>query len=111
MIQPVAPRTTDELSAPERRLLSACQQVRFGSLFGVVICDGQPVFDPAPRMRRNLRLNEKSIFPQPKPTSFALKDKHRLLIQVIRDMDSGTIDKIEVRDGLPEVICIESEVA
>ena len=111
MIQSASLATTEDLSPPERKLLSACQQVRFGSLFGLVISDGQPVFDPPPRMRRSLRLNEKSIFPQPKPTSFALKDKHRLLIQVIREMESGTIDKIEVRDGLPEVICIESEVA
>ena len=100
----------DDLSSCEQKLLRACQRICFGTLYGLGVSGGQPVFDPAPRMRRKLRLTEKSIHSQPKRGSFALKDKHRLLIELIRKMDCGVIEKIEVRDGLPELISIDSEV-
>ena len=110
-LEQAPPRSTEELCESERRLFAVCQQIRFGSLFGLLVSDGKPSFNPPPKMRRSLRLNEKSVTPKPNPSGFALKDKHRLLLHVIREMRHGTIARIDVRNGLPEEVCIESEVA
>lgn len=105
----VVPQLTIELTPAERKLLGYCQQTRFGSIFGLRIVGGQPTFDPAPRIRRSLRLSEKYVTSEPNTDSFALRDKHRLLFQVFRDMVHGTIAEIQVRNGLPESVSIEEE--
>ena len=109
-LERVTPTSTEELCESERRLLTVCQEIRFGSLIGLPICDGKPLFDPPPKMRYSMRLNENSISSKPKPTCFALKDKHRLLLHVIREMKHGVIARIDIRNGLPEEVCIESDV-
>ena len=109
-LEQATPRSTHELCESELRLLSVCQQIRFGSLFGLLVTDGKPSFNPPPKMRRSLKLNEKSLIPKPNSSGFALKDKHRLLLHVIREMRYGTIARIDVRNGLPEEVSIESEI-
>ncbi|MEM7557931.1 MAG: hypothetical protein AAF394_02285 [Planctomycetota bacterium] len=102
--------TTEDLTALEQKLVMACQQTRYGSICDLVIEQGQPAFDPAPRIRRSVRLNQKSILPEDRPTSFVLKEKHRLLFQLIREIESGKIERIDIRDGLPETVFVETSL-
>ena len=47
--------TKRSLTAPRRRLVELMQQINFGRIEGLTLRGGEPVFDPAPRIVREVK--------------------------------------------------------
>lgn len=95
------------LSPAWRRLVNNILDIGYGSIDGLEIRDGQPVFDPPPRLTR-LHVFGRGDGPHAKRrlSDFVLNDQFRWLIG---KLGSGTkhVPTITIQDGLP--IRIEEE--
>ena len=62
------------LSEPRRHLLEAMQRLNFGRIEGLVLRNGEPVFQPAPRIIQDIKIGGENG-PRPELTieDFALK--------------------------------------
>jgi hypothetical protein len=100
------PRSRDprrqDLSPNARRLLRLLQQVNFGRLRNLVIRDGEPVFDPPPRVQRDHKIGgQNGPRPEIALEDFALRKEVVEMFRHFRELGSGTIVNLEVRSGLP----------
>lgn len=91
-----------------RQLINTILEIGYGSIDGLEIRNGQPVFDPPPRLTR-LHVFGRDHGPHAKSKldDFVLNDQFRWLI---RKLDSGTkrAQTITVQDGLPIRVAIET---
>jgi hypothetical protein len=99
------------LSYPEARLVEKMQKLGFGRIEGLVAMHGQPVFDPAPRVLREIKLGHVD---GPRPelglADFILKREVIDLFQEFRCLNDGSIVSIEVKYGLPFKMEVEHPV-
>lgn len=92
-----------QLTLSQRRLLELMQEISFGSIEGLVVRGGQPVMDPAPRRRREVRLGgENGPRPERELHDFVLKVQFVELFAQLQQIGDGEVDLIEVRHGLPQ---------
>jgi hypothetical protein len=88
------------------------QRLRFGTIEGLVIRDGEPVFDPRPRVVRDVKFGAKN---GPRPESrlddFVLKDEVREFFAQLDALGNVTIRRLEVKHGLPFRMEVEEENA
>lgn len=88
------------LSPGQRRLIHLIQQVGFGAVEGLCVRAGQPVFEPVPRITRELKFGCRETTPIARTG-----DRSRIelleLLDALSELGNGTIDRIEVRHGLP----------
>jgi hypothetical protein len=90
------------LSPARRRLVSLFQQVNFGRIESLLVRDGEPVFDPPPRIVREVKFGgENGPRPELKRTDFQLKTQVIEIFSALDPIRDGTIDAIEVKHGLP----------
>ena len=100
--------TKVELSAARSRLVEMMQQIGFGRVDDLVIRDGEPVFDPMPRIIRDIKLGADNVArPQPDFADFTLKSQVVELFEHLAELGNGTVQSIEVRHGLPFRLVIE----
>lgn len=94
--------TLDALSPNEQKVMGLAHDVRFGEIADLHICDGDPSFDPKPRVRRLWRLDRdhRVLAPHPMSVHAHLKDRHVHLFQRLRAMPRAIVT-IEIADGLP----------
>ena len=65
-----------ELSEALRKLVEIMQQVCFGRVDDLVVQNGEPVFNPMPRIIREIKLGaESTAGPQPDFADFTLKGR------------------------------------
>jgi hypothetical protein len=101
-----------DLSAPQQRLVSLFQTINFGRIEELEIRNGEPRFNPAPRVLVELKL-DRDDGPRPERSL----EQFQLLGQVVRFFDQlarlgdGTIECIEVRHGLPFRMVVEASPA
>ncbi len=108
------PDTTrlQDLSAPQQRLVRLFQMINFGRIEELEIRNGEPRFNPAPRVLVELKL-DRDDGPRPERSL----EQFQLLEQVVRFFDQlarlgdGTIECIEVRHGLPFRMVVEASPA
>jgi len=108
------PDTTclQDLSAPQQRLVRLFQTINFGRIEELEIRNGEPRFNPAPRVLVELKL-DRDDGPRPERSL----EQFQLLEQVVRFFDQlarlgdGTIECIEVRHGLPFRMVVEASPA
>ncbi len=90
-----------DLSEAEGRLVRMMQDLNFGKVENLLVRSGQPIFNPLPRVVREIKLGADS---SPRPEwhrgDFALKDQIIELIQILRTMDDGVVHLLEVKHGL-----------
>ena len=90
------------LSNPRQALIELMQEVHFGRLEALAIRDGEPVFEPAPRVLKDIvfgKSNESHIA-RGKP-DFALKEQ---VVELFRFFDrecAMTIESLVIQHGLP----------
>jgi len=90
------------LSAGRRRLLELMQAVNFGRIEQLSVAAGEPVFDPPPRVMREVKFcAENGARPELSLDAFVLKAEVRELFDAIIGIGDGVIERIEVRHGLP----------
>ncbi len=90
------------LSPARRRLVELLQQLNFGRVEGLSVLDGDPVFDPPPRVVREVKFGgENGPRPEAAAADFPLKSQLVELFQHFDEIGDGTIDVLEVKHGLP----------
>jgi hypothetical protein len=90
------------LSPARRRLVELLQQLNFGRVEGLSVLDGDPVFDPPPRLVREVKFGgENGPRPEAAAADFPLKSQLVELFQHFDEIGDGTIDVLEVKHGLP----------
>ena len=97
-----------QLSAPERTLVRILQSINFGSIEMLVVRSGEPVFSPEPTVLVEVKLDSE---PEPRPESdiadFELRAEITRLLAQIDVLGDGSIERIEVRHGIPWRMVIE----
>ena len=96
------------LSPGCRRLLDLLRQVDFGFIDNLTVANGQPVLDPPPRFVRVIKLKDGARARTKRDVSdFVLKEQIIQLLACMQEIGDGTINRIEVQDGLPFKVVIE----
>ena len=96
------------LSTPRQRLVEAMQRIAFGRIEQLHIRDGDPVFEPPPRIVQEIKIGGEGDPRAPiTGCGFALKKQVVELFQHLAQLGNGTIEAIEVRHGLPSRITLE----
>ncbi|HEY1754186.1 MAG TPA: hypothetical protein VGG72_02235 [Bryobacteraceae bacterium] len=104
--------TKSSLSMAQKRLLEIMQKTNFGRIQGLMVRDGQPVFDPPPRIVKDVKLGaaDSEARAELEVADFALKREHIELFENLRRMGDGTVESIEIKSGLPFRITLEQRV-
>ena len=96
------------LSPTRQRLLGLMQELNFGWIEGLQVRQGEPSFDPPPRIVREIKLGCDS---QPtrecEERDFALKTQVMDLFDLLTRLDNGEVEFLQVKHGLPFLVHIE----
>jgi len=99
----------EELSPAKQRLLRLFQAINFGRVEELEIRDGEPQFNPVPRVFVELKLDTDD---EPRRESqldrFPLRSQVERFFMQISRLDEGTVEMIEVRHGLSFRMVIEA---
>ncbi len=97
-----------QLSAPRQALVRLFQSVNFGQIIGLVIRNGDPVFHPGPTVLLDVKLDaDEGERPEADLADFTLRDEVRRLLAHLDQLQNGTVERIEVRSGVPRRVIIE----
>ena len=103
--------TKGSLSAPRKRLLEIMQKTNFGRIESLQVIGGEPVFNPPPRVVKDVKLGaDNDVRPEVTNPDFLLKREHIELFGSLTAIANGTIDEIEIKHGLPFKLVVEQEV-
>jgi hypothetical protein len=111
-VRPADAARLRDLSAPRQRLVRLFQTINFGRIEELEIRNGEPEFSPPPRVFVELKLDREDG-----PRAERHLEQFQLLGQVARFFDQlarlgdGTIERIDVRHGLPFRMVIEAAPA
>ena len=95
-----------------QRLVRLMQQLNFGRIEGLVVRDGEPAFDPPPRVVREVKFGgENGPRPEVAKADFTLKAQVRELLAQLDAMGDGVVRCIEVKHGLPFKMTVEEVTA
>jgi hypothetical protein len=96
------------LPPAKERLVRLMQELNFGQLQDLVVRNGQPVFDPPPRIVREVKFGGQNG-PRPEVTKaeFALKTQIRELLAQLETLGNGVVQCLEVKHGLPFRMIVE----
>lgn len=99
------------LSKSQSRLIELLQKLNFGRVEGLHVRNGEPVFDPAPRVVQKLKMGaDNSPRPESALQDFLLKHQTIEMLQAIADLGEGQVLAIEVKNGLCFSLEIEHPV-
>jgi hypothetical protein len=97
-----------QLSAPRQALVRLFQSVNFGQIIGLAIRNGDPVFHPEPTVLLDVKLDaDEDERLEADLADFALRDEVRRLLAHLDQLQNGTVERIEVRSGVPRRVIIE----
>jgi len=101
-------KTKSSLSPAQRRLVELMQQINFGRIEDLQVRAGEPVFSPAPRVVRKLKVGgDNGPRPEFAFDDFLLKNQIPELLETLAAVKDGEILLIDVRHGLPFAVEIE----
>ncbi len=100
------------LSPARRRLVELMQDLNFGRIERLEVLDGQPVFDPPPRIVREIKFGAPNG-PRPEAAlcDFVLKAQLVEFFAWLDTLGDGVIERLEVQHGLPFRIVVEQSAA
>src|SRR5688572_13538448 len=96
--------TFSSLPLPFQQLIRLMQSMRHGRLLHLAIRDGLPVLDPPPTFVRTLKLDRPPSANEPGVTTspeFPLRQEVVNLVLELRGVKEGTVERLEVMNGLP----------
>jgi hypothetical protein len=100
-----------QLSAPRQALVRLLQSINFGHLEGLEVRGGEPVFSPAPTVLVEVKLDSET---EPRPETnlkdFELRSEITRLLAQFDDLGYGSIERIDVRYGVPRRAVIERPI-
>jgi len=104
--------TRQTLSINQRQLLAAMQTINYGRIENLHIRDGLIVFNPAPRIIREIKFgSENGPRPEISVDDFVLKAPVRDMFAHIENLKDAIILKIEIKGGLPFSMSVEDHAA
>lgn len=104
--------TKSSLTPPQRRLVDLMQRLNFGRIEDLHILNGEPLFDPPPRVFRDVRPGRvNGPRPEAGKADFDLKDEVVDLFVHLEAVGDGVIERIEVQHGLPFRMTFEEAYA
>lgn len=87
------------------------QQINFGRIDGISVRNGEPVFEPAPRVIREIKFGgENGPRPELGVEDFVLKAQVVELFDRLDDLGNGKVGSLEIKHGLPFRMSIEQMV-
>jgi hypothetical protein len=90
------------LSKPRKQLLRVMQRVNFGRIENLVVCRGEPVLEPSPRVVKDLKLGgDNEPRPELELQHFELKREQTELFDALTRIQDGQVELIEIKHGLP----------
>jgi hypothetical protein len=99
-----------QLSAPRQALVRLCQTINRGSIEGLEVRQSEPVFDPFPVTLKDVKLDK---IEEPRPelalADFVLSSEVSRMLDLLDEMKCGAIRLIEVREGIPRRMLLESQ--
>jgi hypothetical protein len=104
--------TNAALSPGRKDLVQLMQRLNFGRIEGLEIRNGEPVFEPAPRIIQDIKIGgENGPRPELAREDFALRSQVTELFDHLTRLDHGVVTVIEVKHGLPFKLVIEHSVS
>jgi len=104
--------TKASLSPQGQRLVELMGRLNYGRFERLLVRSGEPVFDPPPRVVREVKLGgENGPRPEAAKTDFALKAEVRELFARLEELGDGTVLSLEVKHGLPFRMTVEEDIA
>lgn len=96
-----------QLSAPRQALVRLLQSVNFGRIIGLAIRNGDPIFHPEPTVLLDVKLDaDEGERPEEALEDFTLRAEVRRLLAHLDHLKNGTVERIEVRSGVPRRVII-----
>lgn len=93
------------------RLVELMQGLNFGRILDLAVRDGEPVFDPPPRLIRKIKIGgENGPRPEAVTADFELRKEVREMFEHLSRLGTGIVRCIEVKNGLPFMAEVEEEV-
>jgi len=104
--------TTSKTLAPAFRVLAdEMRRMRFGQIENLRICGGLPVFNPAPVVVRDIRLDGKAEGKaNTEQREFVLSDALLEMIRAFGEVGDGVALRIDVMHGLPQRMKVSESV-
>jgi len=100
-----------QLSASRQALVRLCQDINFGQIQGLHVRNSDPVWDPAPTVLSEVRLDiEEGPRPEGDLPDFKLPCEIQRLMCHLDQLKDGRIGKIEVRGGVPRRLVLTSRL-
>jgi hypothetical protein len=97
------------LTAGRAALVELMQDINFGRIEGLVVSAREPVFDPAPRIVREIKFGgENGARPEAGAKDFALKSQVVELLAYFDGLENTTIEVLVVKHGLPFSMSVEA---
>jgi hypothetical protein len=108
----IRPTAFHDLSPDRARLVRLFQTINFGRIEELEIRNGEPRFSPAPRVFVELKLDS-ADGPRPETclSDFALRRPLDRFFEQVARLEDGTIERIDIRHGLPFRMVIEATPA
>jgi len=99
------------LTPSQKRLVEVMQKINFGRIEALAIQNGEPVFNPPPRIFREIKFGSENG-PRPESTkeNFSLKKEVVELFEQLKGLDNGSIERINIKAGIPFGMSIESQM-
>lgn len=98
-----------QLSGPRKALLRLFQTINFGHVDGLEVRAGEPVFNPAPLVFVELKLDaEDAPRREGDLGAFDLRAEVIRLLDELDRLGDGTIERIDVRHGIPRRMVVEA---
>jgi len=102
------PRSKRDLSPARATLLRLMQRLNFGRLEALRFRDGEPLFDPVPRLKREVKFaGENGPRPESLAADFLLKLQVQELFAYFDQRRDGVIELLEIKHGLPFRMIVE----
>lgn len=100
-----------QLSAPRRALVRLFQSINFGHVEGLEIRGGEPVFNPAPIVTTEIKLDVPNASPaETDLPDFELRSELTRLLEELDRIGDGVIERIDIRYGVPRRALIERPI-
>lgn len=101
-----------DLTSSRQCLLDLMQRLNFGRIEGLHILNGKPLFEPPPRIIREVKFaRENGPRPEVAKVDFALKAEVVDLFAQLEAIGNGVITRIEIQRGLPFRMTVEEVLA
>jgi hypothetical protein len=100
-----------QLPAASQALVRLFQSINFGSIAQLEVRESLPIFCPAPRVLVEVRLDAPSeTRPETDLGDFELRGEVVRLLEQIDQLKDGTINRIDIRHGIPRRAVIDVPV-